>query len=438
MRPLHYLEQWFKADVDIKLTADEQGFSVTLSNVEINNERIQVLTVDHDGAIKRSAYQTFDTTAVQTALATGATSILKMRWVGGATSVAYKVNSVDEDPETGAVTLNAWNTGVPTPTGSTAGVGAFVGVTVSVTVVTPQDVEDFWPNCERQCQSMFTPSSSDSNSGTGILTISDVSDGEASDKLEFIQNLSGLIKGRVPVLIKGKRAGCNNVKTMIGIVDRICVDGKRIELIISKKGLKSKGCAAKKAVAGFTSGAYQLQSIEPAGTIVIANSSNPGSWITIALQGGTLTKTDVLGTYTLKFASGEKVRVFNYDEEKKEVSSISVDDYFKRFAQTIGGSGALIGGLVELRPWKERGAGAVPVAGADPVMFGILSRLTPSTPGDGIDLVWNATVKLPFACAAGLGDEIKIESMRVVVRSRLIRPSMVTWRMDLNARWENV
>ena len=412
MRPLHYLEQWFKADVDIKLTADEQGFSVTLSNVEINNERIQVLTVDHDGAIKRSAYQTFDTTAVQTALATGATSILKMRWVGGATSVAYKVNSVDEDPETGAVTLNAWNTGVPTPTGSTAGVGAFVGVTVSVTVVTPQDVEDFWPNCERQCQSMFTPSSSDSNSGTGILTISDVSDGEASDKLEFIQNLSGLIKGRVPVLIRGKRAGCNNVKTMIGIVDRICVDGKRIELIISKKGLKSKGCAAKKAVAGFSSGAYQLQSIEPMGGIR-PNSSNPGSGIpgvTIALR-GTLTKTGNAGEFKLIFASDAKERrAFNYDEKIKTVSSMSVDDYLGEVAQSL--TGIADSTLLELRPWKETGAGAVLGAGEAPrILVGLLSRLSRSNPGDGGG--WATLLRLSFACATGLGDETKIESMKL-------------------------
>jgi hypothetical protein len=453
-----YQEQEFKADVGIKSREDaREPWIVELSNIR----EVKAITfADGDaGAIATATYETFDITAVQIGLRMGANVSIQVKPRDG-TVLTYKVRSVHEDliTEPGAtgdkrcVIINAWAIRdlfpIDPPFSAT-----FVDATVSVTILPAlnQFSLSHW-ECRNDfrndlCLPIFL--NYNSNSETGKLTISDVSNGETpatpgilanNDLIAFLVNLSGLMRGKgLAVEIRAKRAGCNNVKTMIGIVDRICVDGKRIELRISKKGLKSKGCAAKKAVAGFTSDvAYELQSIKPVfGPVGEAGSSNPGDWPVIGPAywaiAGTLTKTGVVGEFRLRFALDAKTRVFSYDEEKNEVSSISVNDYLVQVAQSIGrvpplagvaaparfetaadrpgagpgpGFGIDLLALVGFEPAGDRpGAGA----GGGQIIAGLISGLVWSTEKSS----WSAKVKTSFVDAAKLGDETRVDKFRL-------------------------
>ena len=259
-----YQKQEFKADVDIKPNEEGGPSSVTLSNIR----EVKAITVadGDDGDITTPAYPTFDITAVQLRLATGATVFIEVRPGDGIplTPLTYNVNSLDKDPENGAVTFNAWDIrrSIIPPSAM-----LLFGANVSVIVVPSQDGLTLPYSCNSAfCRKVIGVISRQSGSETGKLTIAYASGGDApgtanNDLVKFFLNLSGLIKRRVPVEIRAKRAGCKNVKRMIAYIDRVSVDGKRIELKISKKGLKSKGCAAKKAVDGFKNGEYELESI---------------------------------------------------------------------------------------------------------------------------------------------------------------------------------
>jgi len=427
----NYQQQEFKADVEVKSSEDAGKICITLSNIRTVAATIVVAA----GAIATATYEKIDSVAVQIGLRMGENVILQVKPVDSGTVLTYKVSSVhedpeDEDPETGYVTIfQARDTGGPAITPLSA---TFVDATVSVIVITEPALNRFslshW-ECRNdfRCQTAFY--NSNSNSETGIITISDVSDGEApatanNDLFAFLVNLSGLMrgKGRVPIIIRAKRAGCKNVKTMIGFLDRVCDDGKRIKLRISKKGLKSKGCAAKKAVDGFKcSGAYELQSMGVVGSVYLtAGSSNPGGWTPSLGGAGTLRKTGVVGQYTFKFAPYANERVFNYDEEKKEVSSIGANVYLEELAKRIGGgpfAGAVA--LISFKPAAYRpGAGPGPVAGGAGAgdrqvgeqLFGFLTGLTRSNPGDQMGS-WSATVKTSLADAEKLGDETDVDKL---------------------------
>jgi hypothetical protein len=448
-------EQGFKADVDIKPNEEGGPSSVTLSNIR-EVKAITFADGDH-GDIGTATYETFDITAVQLGLATGATVFIEVRPGDSIplTPLTYTVNSLDKDPKTGAVTLNAWaiRRSLIPPSDM-----LLFGATVSVTMVAPAENTIL----QGACCVTWAPNS---NSETGKLTIAYAS-GDAGGVNQifhpaFLINLFGLIKRRVPVVIEGKRAGCKNVKTMIGFLDRICDDGKCIELRISKKGLKSKGCAAKKAVAGFKEGAYELQSIKPVRRgYFMAGSSNPGDlpgdlpgfMIEPFLWGaGTLRNTGNMGEYQFEFAVNAKNRVFSYDEEKNEVSSISANDYLVQVAQSIGRVPPLAGidffaparfetaadrsgtGLAQSIGGRPRIAGVValvrikPVAADRPVAAGavaggagpvaesgavltpvFLTGLTRSNPGDQMS-GWSAKVKTSLADAEKLGDETPVD-----------------------------
>ena len=323
---LPYLDQEFKADVDIKPTADVKGFSVTLRNIT----KVTALTVDHDGILATHFYPTFDNTAVQIASAMGATSILQVRPRIRAASVTYKVISVDEDPETGAVALNAWwNTGGPT-----ADVGALVDASVAVTVVPsiaapPLVGWGLWFHDLAGAQNneeVFATYKENWDKSYGTLTFKNPGAG-------------GSVWGRalsnweVPYLIRGKRVGSKKTATMVAFLDRVFVDGRRTRMRLSKKGLKSKGRAAKKAVAGFKSGEYELLNIELIEG-ALAFSNPPRCWLGLAAT-GTLTKTGTTGEFKMEFMT--KSRIYNYDEEKKEVRSTSANRYLERISERLIG-----------------------------------------------------------------------------------------------------
>ena len=406
-----FLEQVFKADVDIKPNEEGWPFSVTLSNIR----DVKAITVDPDGAIVTSLYRGFDTTAVQIASATGANLILQVKPENDI-SLIYKVNSVDEDPVPGTLTLNAWNTGSPT-----AVVGAFVGGRVSVTVF-PHAAPPWWDfglsfnnwfvaqnnerNNERNNEMIvFATYEENGDKSYGILTFKNPGAGGPSV-------VPASSKWGTPWVITGKSVGSKKTATMVGFLDRVCVDGRRIELKISKKGLKSKGCAAKKAVAGFKSGAYELLNIAPIRMFKPADSSNPpqgdgwmfDAWLapTIPTKEGTLTKTDVLGTYTLKFTLGEKERVYKYDEKKKEVSSKSANIYLGEVAPSLP-----VTTLVKLR-LESLETVIIPM----PQIYGLMFGLAWSTPADAIN-GWNATVKTSLADAEMLGDVTDVKRITI-------------------------
>lgn len=115
---------------------------------------------------------------------------------------------------------------------------------------------------------------------------------------------------------------------MIGIVVRVCVDVKRITLRISKKGLKSKGCAAKKAVDGFKEGVYQLQSIivDPVDATIFGQ---------LQITNGVLKKTPETGKVELAFNTTASSRLYEVDSATRMVSSKSVDAYLAEVAQSI-------------------------------------------------------------------------------------------------------
>jgi hypothetical protein len=389
-----YQDQWFKADVDIKPTADEKGFSVTLSNVEISNARIQVLTVDADGAIKRSRYRTLDITLVEIMLDIGGSVIVKVRPIGGPTSVTYKVISVNKDLETGTSTLNAWVIDDDPIIPGTH----LSGASVAITTFPPQpDGVDSLLDCDWHCRDAFIIKLSDSN--YEIIEFDDAGGRDQGDLVEALILFARLIKGRVPVQISAKRVGSKKTATMVGFLDRVCVDGRRIELKISKKGLKSKGCAAKKAVAGFKSGAYELLNIEPIGRA----SSNPPryNWITAT---GTLTKTGITGEFKMKFMT--KSRIYNYDEEKKEVSSKSANQYLEEVAQSLPGIAASTLVKLLLEPLETGTISMRPI----PQLYGLMLGLARSTPVDG---AWIPTVKTSLADAEMLGDVTDVKRIKI-------------------------
>jgi uncharacterized protein YjbI with pentapeptide repeats len=200
--------------------------------------------------------------------------------------------------------------------------------------------------------------------------------------------------------IIAKRDGCKNAKTMIGIVVRVCVDVKRITLRISKKGLKSKGCAAKKVVAGFKEGAYQLESMRWL-DLVRSLPQIPGSGF-ILTQGGTLKRTAETGTVEIVFQTIASSRVYEVDTETKTVSSKSVDAYLAEVAQSISESepGA------EDFPESEKKF-SVTIEVGEGFIEGFINNLSWTEPK------YTATVHVPFSNYNMLEENTNIESFSV-------------------------
>jgi hypothetical protein len=378
-----FYQQCFEANVMI--TPSElhtKTVGITLSNIKTVN----VTTTDDDNFIHFNQYDMFDHTATKLGLLTGATVTVKVKTENG-DLLSYQVLSAIKDKrnEDGILLFTAKAIG-------DRDIGAQLFNAADVTVMI---ISVAWDKCEKYF-GCVDGVQFDYN-GSGVLTISDASDSETQDNTKLIaslRTLSSLLRERVlAVEITARRAGCNNVKTMIGFLDRICVDGKSIELRISKKGLKSKGCAAKKAVAGFKcSGAYEGVSIRPLqwGEWLPNNTSNPVYWA--LTRYGVLKKTDMPGLYTLRITPSAKDRVYSFDPHTKTVSSISANAYLEGLAQSNSGGADL--------------ATVSHIAAPGATIAGLMTELAPA---DGNN--WFAYVRIAFAHAEMLGEETNVENI---------------------------
>ena len=407
-----YLRQSFKARVvgsDVRPRSAETLFNIKISDIV---GYVDATYTDAAGDLKVDEYPRMDTTAIDLGLTSGSSVLLQIGQIDGAgRKLAYKVLSLSKDPEPGAGAL----------TFTVSGDGGAPGVhpvSVAVTVVPPiaagpLQFHDWWGWSGAQNNEMIEFATYEENwdKSSAVITFNNPDTGGPI----FVPSS----KSVVPYLITGKRVGSKKTATMVGFLDRVCVDGRRTRMRLSKKGLKSKGNFAKKAVAGFTSGEYRIQSIAPAPTRLTPASSNPpqgdgwkmfGAWLapTIPTKEGTLTKTDVLGTYTLKFELGEKERVYKYDPETKTVSSIRVNDYLGEFAPRLSGIAAST--LVKIELGKlERGG---PTREAQ--IFGLVVDLAwsdePSIGGGG----WKATVRTSLADAKRLANVTDVKEITIV------------------------
>ena len=386
-----YLQQRLRARVvgsDVRPRSADALFNIKISDIVGG---VVATYTDAAGDPKVDEYPIVDTTAIELGLASGSSVLLQIVSTDETPALTCKVLSVHKDGvDGGATTLTvSGDGGVDTET-------FFVDASVSVIVVPSIAAPPLWlaNNFTKgwtgaQNNEMFGLATYEKNrdKSFGIITFNNPGAGSPT----FIWSPASSKLG-TPWLIMGKRVGSKKTETMVCYIRSYKAAGNKIELRLSKKCLKGSGCAAKKAVAGFKSGEYRIQSIYPVQGGVWLNSSNPpGVFLTAT---GTLTKTDVLGTYTLKFASGEKERVYNYDEKKKEVSSKSANQYLGEVAPSF--PGIIASTLVKLRlDPLETGR----------IIYGFVVDLAwsdePPTAGGSS---WIATVKTSLADAATLAN----------------------------------
>lgn len=391
-----YLEQSFRARVvgsDIRPRSADALFNIKISDIV---RGVDAFCIDAAGDLKVDEYPIVDTTAIELGLASGSSVLLQIGASDETPALTCKVLSVHKDPEPGAGALTltvSGDGGVDTET-------FFVDASVSVIVVPSIAAPPLWlaNNFTKgwagaQNNEIFGLATYEKNrdKSFGIITFNNPGAGSPT----FIWSPASSKLG-TPWLIMGKRVGSKKTETMVCYIRSYKAAGNKIELRLSKKCLKGSGCAAKKAVAGFKSGEYRIQSIYPVQGGVWLNSSNPpGVFLTAT---GTLTKTDVLGTYTLKFASGEKERVYNYDEKKKEVSSKSANQYLGEVAPSF--PGIIASTLVKLR-LDPLETGRIPTTQIYGFVVDLAWSDEPPTAGGSS---WIATVKTSLADAATLAN----------------------------------
>jgi uncharacterized protein YjbI with pentapeptide repeats len=201
------------------------------------------------------------------------------------------------------------------------------------------------------------------------------------------------------------------------------VDGKRIKLRLSKKDLKSKGCAAKKAIDGFTSGVYKIISLYP-----MLGGSSAQLFPTVAqlqITNGVLTKTAQLGKLELAFNATASSRVYNIDRATNMVSSINVNNYLENVAQSISetsGKSAAASAPTAFTVTmfqEEQGLGYT----------GFITNLSWTAKG------YIATVNLTFSDYEALEEKIPIENFHILFFDTRLRP--LPNRPDERRVWEN-
>jgi hypothetical protein len=371
-----YRQQSLKADIVIvRLYPDNEKIcKLTLSDIK----DVFYTTVENDEVVT-DVFPGLDSTAINLALTKGGYVLLQVGTAGETT--IYQLFSLSNNNNGGVVFIGV--------TVSQSGVvpGELKGASVTVTMYGFDPCFTYWCPGDRffkdtKCE--FVPT--DSNSGELIF--------HHDTPISDVPVINSVIE------IIAKRDGCKNAKTMIGIVVRVCVDVKRITLRISKKGLKSKGCAAKKVVAGFKEGAYQLESMRWL-DLVRSLPQIPGSGF-ILTQGGTLKRTAETGTVEIVFQTIASSRVYEVDTETKTVSSKSVDAYLAEVAQSISESepGA------EDFPESEKKF-SVTIEVGEGFIEGFINNLSWTEPK------YTATVHVPFSNYNMLEENTNIESFSV-------------------------
>jgi hypothetical protein len=393
-----YLQQRLRARVvGFSLSEAAEPIAGKLFNIKISDivRGVDAFCIDAAGDLKVDEYPIVDTTAIELGLASGSSVLLQIGASDETPALTCKVLSVHKDPEPGAGALTltvSGDGGAPGMQLYPASVIVIVVPSIAAPSVLGWGLQFHdWDGAQNNEMFGLATYEENQDKSSGIITFNNPGAGSPT----FIWSPASSKLG-TPWLIMGKRVGSKKTETMVCYIRSYKAAGNKIELRLSKKGLKSKGCAAKKAVAGFNSGEYRIQNIYPVQGGVGLNSSNPpGVFLTAT---GTLTKTDVLGTYTLKFASGEKERVYNYDEKKKEVSSKSANKYLGEVAQSLPGIAAST--LVKLR-LDPLETGRIPMTQIYGLMVDLAWSDEPPTAGGSF---WIATVKTSLADAEMLGD----------------------------------
>jgi uncharacterized protein YjbI with pentapeptide repeats len=373
-----YTQQHCQADIVIEPYPDKKTVKLTLSN--IGNVSTTILD-NNDGVVVTEEYQELDSTAIKLALTRGEHVLLQV----GERGRIFQIFSVSKN-NNGIIILRAI---VSQPI---VVADELKGASVTVTTYgfdhacdyLDHGCNDHWFYKDKKCEFV----SIDSKSGDLIF--------DHDTPALGIPEINSL------VVIQGKRDGSNKIKTMIGFLDRIWVDGKRIKFRISKKGLKSKGCAAKKAVDGFKNGEYQLQSMRGVDPVF-------GIYWRIA---GTLRKTPETGTVELEFQTTASPRLYEVDPATKFVSSKSVDDYLENVAQSISetsGKSAAASAPTAFTITmfqEEQGLGYT----------GFITNLSWTAKG------YIATVNLTFSDYEALEEKISIQNFHILLFDPRFRP----------------
>ena len=411
-----YLEQSFKARVGFDISEAAELIEGTLFNIKISDivGYVDATYTDAAGDLKVDEYPKMDTTAVKIGLLMGANVLVQIGQIDGL-KLAYKVLSVHKDPEPDAGALTFTVRGHSDWVTPESFVGASVAITMFPSIPTPSLwFHDWgWTGAQNNEMFVFATYKENQDKSSAIIAFNNPDTGGP------IWGFPASSKSVVPLLITAKSVGSKKTATMVGFLDRVCVDGRRTRMRLSKKGLKSKGCAAKKAVAGFSSGEYRIQSIAPAPTRLTPASSNPpqgdgwkmfGAWLapTIPTKEGTLTKTGKAGEFDLRFPLGEKERVYKYDPETKTVSSISVNKYLGEFAPSLSGIAAST--LVKIELGKLERGGPTREAQIYGLMVDLAWSDEPSIGGGG----WKATVRTSLADAKRLANVTDVKEITIV------------------------
>ena len=375
-RSIGYTQQHCQADIVIEPHLDEKTVNIILSNIG----KVFCTTVENDDVVP-DEYQALDSTVINIALVRNATVLMKVN------VFTYEVFSASNDNKD----IHSF---IARATGSQPGglglAGPFKGASVTVTMYD----YDCYPGlcCTYWCDNrFFKDTKSQYIPVTGSDSAELVIENNTLDLFPIISDLFA---------IEGNRAGSNKLETMVAYIHRICVDGKRIKLRLSKKGLKSKGCAAKKAIDGFTSGVYKIQSMYR-----VISTSLFGAQI--PTQDGVLKKTAEDGTFNLEFQTIASYRLYEVDPATKMVSSIGVDSYLEKVAQSISGPPTIFPVVsvldfpVELPMFQEE------------KIVGFMTKLSRTAKG------YTATVNLTFHDAKKLGEETFMG--RFIINSAPIR-----------------
>ena len=394
-----YLEQSFKARVGFDISEAAELIEGTLFNIKISDivGYVDATYTDAAGDLKVDEYPKMDTTAVKIGLLMGANVLVQIGQIDGL-KLAYKVLSVHKDPEPDAGALTFTVRGHSDWVTPESFVGASVAITMFPSIPTPSLWFHDWGWTGVQNNEMIVLATYEENQDKsyGILTFNNPGAGGTI----FVPSS----KSVVPYLITGKRVGSKKTATMVGFLDRVCVDGRRTRMRLSKKGLKSKGNFAKKAVAGFKSGEYRIQNIAPIQGVELASSNPPGEVFIAAT--GTLRKTGVPGKFHFEFMT--KSRIYNYDEKKKEVISKSANEYLGEFAPRLSGIAAST--LVNIELGKLERGGPTREAQIYGLMVDLAWSDEPSIGGGG----WKATVRTSLADAKRLANVTDVKEITIV------------------------
>ena len=326
-------------EADIKLTSTGKGMEVTLNNYI---GRVNIISVLSDWPIQgdpasnelaEKSYPSVDLTAIKLAIEMGGRYwpvVMKVETRDGK-KMTCKLTGASKDKKTGKETFSV------KPFSGLLPFGAFIGVRIEFlgrSIAEPA-LGIGLPALPGVLDLPVAPASWDAANQKLILPRDN-----DHDHL-FAQVLNSAIVNKRPVVVVAMRDGSTKKEKMVRCVSSYKVDGNNIELGLSRKGLKSKGNFAGRALTGFSSGNYTIPSIQLLPTHDLFNDDGfDNGYPTISVAAGLLEKTGgaYVGEFELNFKVDRKERLLYFDEKKKEVSSASVGRWLSDFESLIGAS----------------------------------------------------------------------------------------------------